>query len=137
MFASDNAKGIIVSNGMRWINNIECDTPSGESPEWMKDGAKYYGVEGELKRVDGDQIITAEGFYKAEWGDGLNSNFKGWMQLDSDGKIINEGFLKGEPDFGWASTDPLNWDAKSSFNPQYTNGEAFHQWYRGYQDAGR
>ena len=118
MFASDNAKGIIVSNGMRWINNIEVEsTPSGESPDWMKAGAKYYGVEGELKRVDGDQIITAEGFYKAEWGNGLNSNFKGWMQLDSDGKIINEGFLKGEPDFGWASTDPLNWDAKSSFNP--------------------
>ena len=26
MFASDNAKGIIVSNGMRWINNISGDT---------------------------------------------------------------------------------------------------------------
>ena len=39
MPASDNAKGIIVSNGML-INNIEVEsTPSGESPDWMKDGA--------------------------------------------------------------------------------------------------
>ena len=118
MFASDNAKGTIVSNGMRWINNIDVKATEGtESPDWVKDGGKYYGVNGELKREDGDKILSIDGLYKTEWGDGLTSNFKGWIQLDSNDKIINEGFLKGEPDFGWAANSPLNWEAKSSFNP--------------------
>ena len=27
------------------------------------------------------------------------------------------GFTSGAPDFGWSATGPLNWNAKSSFNP--------------------
>ena len=118
MFATDNAKGTIVSNGMRWINNIDVKATTGdEAPDWMKDGVKYHGTKGELTREAGDKILSIAGLYNTKWNDKLSSNFSGWIQLNSDGELINEGFLKGEPDFGWAADNPLNWNASSSFNP--------------------
>lgn len=118
MYASDNAKGVIVSNGMRWINKIDVTETSGsESPEWIKDGQTYAGVEGPLTREAGDKLLSINGLYKSSWGNGHNSQFRGWVQLSSTGKVINEGFTSGEPDFGWAANNPLNWNAASSFNP--------------------
>jgi hypothetical protein len=86
-----------------------------DNPEWMK--GKVFGVEGQLKREAGDKLVHIDGLYKSGSGTGMNSAFKGWVQLDSNDKIINEGFLSGEPDFGWAASGPLDWNARSSFNP--------------------
>ena len=45
------------------------------------------------------------------------SPFAVWHQLDAQGRIINEGWLKGEPDFLWRSVAPLDWQRPSVWNP--------------------
>lgn len=119
MYATDNATGVIVSNGMRWLNRVDVVTHEGaENPEWAQ--GKMHGVNGPLQRKAGDKLVHIDGLYKTEWGNGMHSAFKGWIQLDSQDRIINEGFLSGEPDFGWAARGPLDWNARSSFNPHMT-----------------
>lgn len=119
MYATDNATGTIVSNGMRWLNRVDVTTHEGaDAPEWAQ--GKVWGVNGPLTRKAGDKLVHVDGLYKSGWGDGMNSAFKGWIQLDSQDRIINEGFISGEPDFGWAARGPLNWNARSSFNPHMT-----------------
>ena len=116
MYATDNATGVIVSNGMRWLNRVDVAVHEGaENPEWAK--GKVSGVEGRLKREAGDKLVYIDGLYNSGYGSGMHSAFTGWIQLNSEGKTINEGFLTGEPDFGWAASGPLNWNAPSSFNP--------------------
>ncbi len=39
------------------------------------------------------------------------------MQVGKHGRILNEGFTEGMPDFGWSANGKLDWSAKSSFNP--------------------
>jgi len=119
MYATDNAQGVIVSNGMRWVNKIDVHMFEGtETPDWAK--GKLMGVEGKLVRQTGDKLMMVDGQYKSGYGDSMSSQFKGWIQLDSAGKTINQGFISGEPDFGWAAEGPLDWNAESSFNPFMT-----------------
>jgi hypothetical protein len=116
MYATDNATGTIVSNGMRWLNRVDATVhEAAENPEWAK--GKVYGVNGLLERKAGDKLVHIDGLYKSGYGNGMHSAFKGWMQIDAQGRILNEGFLSGEPDFGWAARGPLDWNARSSFNP--------------------
>lgn len=118
MYATDNAKGVIVSNGMRWINKIDVTTvKAGEDPSWLEKGNPVYGTKGELKRQAGDQIMDVKGLYKHSATSSFSKQFTGWIQVDKQGKILNEGFHQGEPDFGWAADNALDWNAESSFNP--------------------
>jgi hypothetical protein len=49
--------------------------------------------------------------------DPTSSAFSGWVQVSKSGRILNEGFVSGQPDFGWGAIGKLDWMAKSSFNP--------------------
>ncbi len=61
MYATDSAKGIVVSNGMRWTNQIDQDVRHGEErPEWAPKG-DLTGIEGKLERQAGDKIVWVRG----------------------------------------------------------------------------
>jgi hypothetical protein len=117
MYATDASTGPIVSNGMRWTNHLDFDVRQGdERPEWA--GAEELkGIHGPLERVDGDRIAFVRGMYSTGADSEGWAAFSGWMQLSNNGRILNEGFLRGEPDFAWGASGPLNWSASSSFNP--------------------
>jgi hypothetical protein len=118
MFATDGSMGEVVSNGMRWVNAIEEDVRQGDDrPDWAPKG-DLLGVEGELVRAPGDRLCWMRAKFAMEEGADPNSTaFSGWVQLSKDGRILNEGFSEGEPDFGWSGHGPLNWLAPSTFNP--------------------
>ncbi|MBI4817987.1 MAG: hypothetical protein HY791_17125 [Deltaproteobacteria bacterium] len=117
MFATDGSTGVVVSNGVRWVNEIQRKVVTDTLPDWMPKSAQ--GIMGPLTRVEGDKLVLVEGMYK-NYGDSMYPAFRGWMQVGQDGGIINEGFVSGEPDFGWAANDKLDWGASSSFNPHMT-----------------
>jgi hypothetical protein len=119
MFATDSSTGEVVSNGMRWVNKIDQDvreTPN-ERPEWAPEG-DLVGINGPLQMAAGDKIMWMRGMYAYQEGHAPDSSaFEGWVQVSKDGRIKNEAFTDGQPDFGWSADGPLNWLAKSSFNP--------------------
>lgn len=118
MYATDSSQGIVVSNGMRWVNKIDIEEQTGDDrPKWAPEG-DLAGIEGPLDRQPGDKILFVRGQYAYKQEDEANStNFAGWVQVSKHGRILNEGFTAGGPDFGWAANGKLDWMAKSSFNP--------------------
>ncbi|MCK6545559.1 hypothetical protein L6R52_06790 [Myxococcota bacterium] len=117
MFATDGSTGVVVSNGMRWVNRLEISQHTDDvRPEWAKD-QKLKGVQGDLARVEGDKMLYVAGLYGNAGQEPNSTLFTGWIQVDKTGRILNEGFVSGEPDFGWSATGNLEWLAASSFNP--------------------
>ena len=118
MYATDSSLGIVVSNGMRWVNKIDIDVQNGDERPANAPSGDLTGIEGSLERQPGDKVlwVNARYAYKAD-GDASSTNFSGWVQVSKNGRILNEGFTKGAPDFGWSASGPLDWKAKSSFNP--------------------
>jgi len=122
MYASDSSTGVVVSNGMRWVNKIDLEEATGdERPKWAPDG-ELTGMEGPLDRQPGDKLVWVRGryAYKAE-NDPNSTNFSGWVQVGKGGRILNEGFTAGQCDFGWGANGKLNWKAESSFNEHVPN----------------
>jgi hypothetical protein len=112
VFATDSAKNAVVSNGVRWITAYEPDATRGDDrPPWVSE-TPTKGIHGALVRKANDTIVYARGLYD----EGRSVAFSGWYQV-VDGRIVNEGFLSGEPDFAWGANGPIDWKAKSSFNP--------------------
>ena len=118
MFATDSSTTTVVSNGMRWINKVELHEEKGsERPEWVGTQS-LAGIEGPLKRQAGDKLVFVRGQYASSPdADPTSTAFSGWMQVSKQGRLLNEGFISGQPDFGWGADGELNWNAKSSFNP--------------------
>lgn len=120
MFATDSSTGEVVSNGMRWVNKIDQDVRVGDDrPGWAPEG-ELTGIQGKLLRAPdgGDKIVWMRGLFAYEAGGEPNSSaFEGWVQIDKKGRILNEGFTEGQPDFGWSADGPLSWSKPSSFNP--------------------
>ncbi|MEE2902720.1 MAG: hypothetical protein VYC39_10330, partial [Myxococcota bacterium] len=118
MYATDASLGIVVSNGMRWVNKIDIDVQTGDERPPGAPKVELKGIEGPMKRQAGDKLLWINGRYAYRANSDANSsNFRGWVQVNKTGRIINEGFVAGAPDFGWSATGPLDWNAKSSFNP--------------------
>ncbi|EFX60838.1 hypothetical protein DAPPUDRAFT_275212 [Daphnia pulex] len=118
MYATDGSTGVVVSNGMRWVNKIDIREDTGEErPKWAPSG-DLAGIEGPLVRQAGDKVLWVQGLYASNpTSDPTSTNFAGWVQVSKSGRIVNEGFTTGQPDFGWGATGNLDWLAKSSFNP--------------------
>jgi hypothetical protein len=121
MYATDGSQGVVVSNGMRWVNKIDVREETGDArPSWAPQEGELTGIQGPLKRQAGDKILWVKGLYAYNQdSDPTSTNFAGWVQVAKNGRIVNEGFTSGQPDFGWGATGKLNWLAKSSFNPYY------------------
>ena len=118
MYATDASLGIVVSNGMRWVNKIDIEVQTGDTRPAVAPDGDLKGIEGPLERQAGDKLLWVNARYAyKEAQDATTTNFKGWIQVGKSGRILNEGFTGGAPDFGWSATGPLNWEAKSSFNP--------------------
>jgi hypothetical protein len=118
VYATDASMGPSVSNGARHIKALETIVEHGaHRPDWAKTTAP--GIYGPLVRQDGDKMLFRRGTYgpneSSPW-----TNFAVWHQLDASGRIINEGWITGEPDFLWGSIDKLNWNAKSIWNPHFS-----------------
>lgn len=120
MYATDGSQGVVVSNGMRWVNKLDVrEETSDARPSWAPEG-ELLGIEGALERQPGDKILWVKGLYGYDKdSDPTSTNFAGWVQVSKSGRIVNEGFTSGQPDFGWGANGKLNWNAKSSFNPYY------------------
>lgn len=118
MYATDGSTGVVVSNGMRWVNKIDIREETGdERPKWAPSG-DLQGIEGPLARQPGDKVLWVQGLYAHNTdSDPTSTNFAGWVQVSKSGRIVNEGFTSGQPDFGWGANGKLDWSAKSSFNP--------------------
>lgn len=111
VYATDASKGPSISNGARHITSLETVIEHGaHRPSWVNKGA-LTGVYGPLVRQDGDRMLFRQGVSSSY------STFAVWHQLDAQGRIINEGWLKGEPDFLWGSVAPLDWQRPSVWNP--------------------
>jgi hypothetical protein len=118
IFATDGSIGVVVSNGMRWVNDIDRAQVSDDyRPSWAGT-AKLKGIQGPLARVEGDKILWVRALYSYQpKQDPTGELFSGWIQVDKNGRILNEGFVNGQPDFGWSGDGKLNWSNASSFNP--------------------
>lgn len=117
MYATDSSTGPVVSNGMRWTNQLEQDVRHGEDrPDWAPQG-DLQGIEGALQRQPGDKLVFVRGKYGNDGGEANHTGFAGWVQTSKHGRVLNEGFTTGEPDFGWSANGKLNWKAESTFNP--------------------
>jgi len=118
MYATDGSTGVVVSNGMRWVNKIDIREETGdEKPSWAPKG-ELNGIEGPLERQPGDKVLWVQGLYAYNKdSDPTSTNFAGWVQVSKSGRIMNEGFTTGQPDFAWGATGKLDWTAQSSFNP--------------------
>jgi hypothetical protein len=118
MYATDSVLDPLVSNGERWVNKIELDEKiDGTRPAWLPATKVLTGLQGKLELRPGDKVVYARGMYRyGEHTLATNVAFSGWYQVRW-GRIVNEGFISGEPDFAWGASGPLNWLAPSSFNP--------------------
>lgn len=124
VFATSSALGPTISNGMRYVNEIEkFETRGKERPEWAGTD-ELKGLYGPLVRQTGDKIQWVRGLYATKQGEEpTHVQFSGWVQLNSRGQMINEGFISGESAFGWApSARHLDWSRSGSFhyNPAMT-----------------
>ncbi|MCC7384886.1 MAG: hypothetical protein IT384_23765 [Deltaproteobacteria bacterium] len=146
LFATDGSTGVVVSNGMRWVNKIDlAESQTDERPGWAKD-KELVGIDGPLVRQAGDKILWARALYSYDGKSEANSEaFSGWVQVSKSGRILNEGFISGQPDFGWSGYGPLNWNARSSFNKHmipefrlrvFVNGVSDQAKLQGLADAG-
>ncbi len=112
------ARGI--SNARKWIDSIETYVTQGADRPAFSGSADLVGIRGPLERQPGDKMVFQAGL------GGANKVFAGWMQIDErTGRVLNEGFTYGEPDFVWGAHDVrLNWHAPSTYigsamDPQY------------------
>ncbi|MCB9652592.1 MAG: hypothetical protein H6729_00480 [Deltaproteobacteria bacterium] len=127
MYASDSVPSEVVSNGMRWVNLIDQEVhgvDASDRPEWAPQG-DLQGINGPFDPAPdgGDSLVWVRGKYGYDADSPPNSTaWSGWIQLNKQGRILNEGFVSGESDFGWSADGPLNWSAPSSFNPTMDPG---------------
>lgn len=101
-----------ISNGRRWVDNIALyQTQGADRPDWIRGDDRLAGIDGPLVRQPGDKMVFAAGT-----ANGSNT-FSGWYQVDQQsGRVLNEGFINGEPDFLWGIHDSgLNWNARSTY----------------------
>ncbi len=120
VYVNEGSLGRGIANSRKWIDSIESYVTHGEErPQWSGD-APLVGIGGPLVRQDGDKLVFQAGMA------GTNRVFSGWMQVDeASGRVLNEGFTYGEPDFVWGIHDvKLDWNARSTYigsamDPQY------------------
>lgn len=138
VYGTDASLGSSISNGVRWANDIErVESHGGQRPEWMSKGP-LTGSAGPLVREPGDKVIYARGLYKWSAESQLTSTFKGWVQMNAQGRILNEGFTEGAPDFAWAPAGPLDWFvSKNTFNPHVPSDLRIKLFVNGIQDMQR
>jgi hypothetical protein len=111
IYATDASTGASVSNGARYVNNIDLHVERGGGrPSWAKNET-LRGVHGPLVRQPGDHVVFAAGTY----GEHGSAAWKGWYQVNDRGQIINEGWISGMPDTAWGGLGDLNWQKTSSF----------------------
>jgi hypothetical protein len=106
---ADLSRGI--SNHRSWVGKMVLfETRGGDRPEWAGQ-APLRGIQGPLVRTPGDKIVFAAALADK------STVLSGWYQVDEGtGRILNEGFIYGEPDFYWGIIDkPLNWLAPSTY----------------------
>ncbi len=117
LYASDGCKGVVVSNGVRWVDGIDIETRhDDERPNWAPSG-ELLGIEGPVERQPGDRMLWIRGHYKYSDTSSASSNYDGFVQVGRHGRILNEGFCHGAPGFGWGANGKLDWNAESTFNP--------------------
>ena len=122
MYATDGSTGVVVSNGMRWTNKLDVEeTEDDARPRWAPKG-ELEGMDGRLVRQPGDKIMWVRGLYGSEGQEPTSEGFSGWIQLSKSGRILNEAFTKGAPDFGWSANGALDWTSRSTFNPYEVPG---------------
>lgn len=138
VYGTDASLGSSISNGVRWVNDIErVEAHGGQRPEWMTKGP-LTGSAGPLVREPGDKVIYARGLYKWSAESQLTSTFKGWVQVNAQGRVLNEGFTEGAPDFAWAPAGPLDWFvSKNTFNPHVPSDLRIKLFVNGIQDMQR
>ncbi len=118
IFATDGDPGVVVSNGARIVNRIDITQSFDDTrPEWAANKSKLLGIRGYLTREPGDKIEWWNALYGSKGEEPTTPLYQGWVQVSKDGRILNEGFTSGQPDFGWAGSGKLDWSARSSFNP--------------------
>ncbi len=111
VYATDASTGASVSNGARYVNDINLVVERGaERPDWAKDQV-LAGIYGPLVRQAGDHIVFAAGTY----GENQSSAWKGWYQVNDRGQVVNEGWISGMPDTAWGGLGDLDWHKQSSF----------------------
>lgn len=104
-----------ISNGRKWINDVQMyQTRGADRPEWSGSDP-LVGIEGPLVRRPGDKLVFAAGIARQPSYE--STTFSGWYQVDeASGRILNEGFTRGEPDFVWGiHAAKLNWHAPSTY----------------------
>ncbi len=116
VYVLDTSLREMVANGRKWTSRFEMEDHVGERPDWAPSG-ELVGRYGPLERQPGDRIAWVRGHSDSKFGSSVH--MAGWIQRSKTGRIVNEGFVRGAPDFGWAPSGPLNWDAKSSNNPYF------------------
>ena len=117
LYASDGCKGVVVSNGVRWVDGIDIETRhDDERPNWAPSG-ELLGIEGPVERQPGDRMLWIRGHYKYSDTSSASSNYDGFVQVGRHGRILNEGFCHGALGFGWGANGKLDWNAESTFNP--------------------
>ena len=81
MYASDASLGIVVSNGMRWVNKIDIDVQTGDERPPGAPKVELKGIEGPMKRQAGDKLLWINGRYAYRANSDANSsNFRGWIR---------------------------------------------------------
>jgi len=118
MLGTDSDLGEVKSQAMRWINRLDREVHTDETrPDWAPSD-KLRGIKGDLRRAPGDKIIWVRGANAAKRNWEITAiEFAGWYQVGADGRVLNEGFTKGEPDRVFALRPKLDWYADNKYNP--------------------
>lgn len=117
VFGNEGSLTRSISNARKWIDDVAMYTTRGaDRPDWAGD-KPLRGIQGPLERQAGDKMVFAAGTGKNSYNNGRTTTFVGWYQVDeSTGRVLNEGFISGEPDFLWGIHDTkLNWHAESTY----------------------
>lgn len=127
VFVTDAMIGAPLSNGPRWVNQVEIEAREDEQrPVWAMRTGELRGLHGPLVRSPRDRMLWIRGLYgprddaaARESGDPgrMLIQFSGWVQVNRNGRIVNEGFISGQPDFAWNAKGPIDWSRPSAFNP--------------------
>lgn len=111
IYVNEGSLGRGIANSRKWIDSIQSYVTHGEDRPAFSGDAPLLGIRGPLVRQDGDKLVFQAGMA------GDTSVFAGWMQVDeATGRVLNEGFTYGEPDFVWGVHGvKLDWNARSTY----------------------